>query len=56
MSGRPMFPAPYTIRSINTKAYAISTKETKAGDPIATKPGEVDKPKDSVRTFHSSIF
>jgi hypothetical protein len=54
-SSIPMFPIPYRIQSINTKAYAISTKDTKAGNQISTKSGEVSIPPDSVRARLSTI-
>jgi hypothetical protein len=51
----PMFPIPYRIQSINTKAFAISRKRTLPGNRIRTKSGEVDIPPDSVRARLSPL-
>ena len=53
---------PYCIQSVNTKFFAISTKEDQATEQAMTRPGNgpgnSNPPDDSVRApiFHSGIF
>ena len=45
----------YLVQSVNTKAFAISTKNDKAGQEVETKPGKDSIPKDTVRAQLSTL-
>ena len=44
-----IFPIPYRIQSVDTKAFVISTQNDKPGQEVETKPGKDSIPEESVR-------